>query len=299
MDAAIEERDELEVAFERARAKLDVALDDTEQTRTTAPWVTKSNVILQVFLPAIVMVCLPLGLALWAPETLPPEVWLTDPRFPLSVAVGVGLIAVILFDYRKRRRMPSAERTLRDFYSAAASVDDNVKGLAQFVVLADLDGAPRKQPPVNPTAKLPPLKNPKEVDQYWVNLGKLSPKHRHVISVEDVKFSEVSPEMVLASLKLRVVRVRRLPYLLCYLIVVVPVVLEDFLMSFGWWAFTGAFALAALAWLGLIRLLGRRGETHRVRKLLVRCGDKWRLFCADWEGYEERDLSWLDAQSRA
>ena len=286
--------EELEVAYTRARAKLDAALDDTEQARTTVPWVAKSNLVLQSIVLAFITVGVPLALVLWIPESLPFEVWLTDPRFPLSLAVGVGIVGVSLFEHRMRRRMSSVERTIRDFYGAAASVDDKVKGLDQFVVLADLDGAPRKQPPVNQSAKLPPLKDGPEVDQYWANLGKLSPKHRQVINVEGVKLSELSPVLVLASLKLRVVRVRRLPFLLSYLVVLIPIIFHDLLVGYGWWLFFGAIALAGLAWFVLIRLLVRRGETHRVRKLLVRCGDKWRLFCADWEGYEERDLSWLD-----
>ncbi|MCA8916791.1 MAG: hypothetical protein KDB90_15465 [Planctomycetes bacterium] len=291
---AVAEQDALNAAFDRARAKLASARGELEQHRVTAPWASRPVQKLQYAFWLLACIAAPVSIAVFVPETLSHTVWATDPRFPLMVVVALGFLTLALVSYRKRIAMSAPERIVRDFYSAASELEGKIAGVSEFVIAADLDGASRRRPGTNPEAALPPLNCGKDVDLYWTNLRRLSPRHRQLIAVEKVSLSQVEPDLYLASVKLRVTRVRKQLFVLSYLVILIPVLFNE-LQAYGWWIYLAAFGAAGLAWLGLLRLLSRGTEVHRVRKLLVRCGKDWRFFCADWEAWEEHDLSWLDA----
>jgi hypothetical protein len=84
---------------------------------------------------------------------------------------------------------------------------------------------------------------------------------------------------------------------LSYLVLIPVAVLVGTEISINPWAQGAVAGCAVIVWMVLDRMIKRSLGEYRVRKLLVRSGRQWRLFCGEWEGHEEADLSWLDHPS--
>jgi hypothetical protein len=296
-EAANAEQAVLDAAFDRARAKLIDAHGEAEQSRAAYPGISRTIPVFRWAAALVFFVGLPLWIWLLVPDLVSPDIWLEKPLFPFSVVVAVGMAALMLRSVLRRGRMSAAERMIRHFYDAAGWESNRpIQHLSEFVIGADFDAAPRKAPAINPGAEPAQLSDGGALDKYWTELIRPSRKLRHQFTVDSVELSELDPGLQLASVKLRVVRVRKLPYELSVLVLIIPYCFESELNAISSWLYFLLIVGAALAMVALLHLFSRATRTFRVHKLVVRCGNQWRLFCGDWEGWEERDLSWLDAE---
>src|SRR5690606_6714909 len=145
------------------------------------------------------------GAMLWfTPEMFDPRQW-GEHTFIPTVA-GVSLVIILftwVLQFRGRALHP-AESALRSFYNSIG-VDSKVAGLADLVVSADLDRAPRRAPAFD--CGIPPaprIDSPAELDRYWETLCKPDGKPRYSLNVKRVKLQQIAGDLVLASLKLRI-----------------------------------------------------------------------------------------------
>lgn len=292
LESAKEEQERLDGAFERARTKLAAARSPDEQARKTISWLSRPSLVLGVF---GYLVCVGGGLALiaaFAPEQMNPSIWRAEPLFPVLLAGAFLWALLAVWRVRAQRRWSPERRVIEGFYDAAS--EENPVNLSQFVIQADLDGAPRRPPSLVRDVQRPALFDGITLNRYWKDLLKPERKWRYLVKIEDVVLSELEPDLKLASVKLRLTKFRRLSSDLWLFAFVPLMVVADDIKAQGWWWFWGAIGVVLLGWIASVFIVNRKNQVYRVRKLLVRCGEQWRLFCADWEGYEERDLSWLD-----
>jgi hypothetical protein len=66
------------------------------------------------------------------------------------------------------------------------------------------------------------------------------------------------------------------------------------IMAIGFGFLGGAMTVSWVIALSVIG--GKRTKTLRTRKLAVRVNSQWRIFCGEFEGAEEKDLSWLPSE---
>ena len=132
------------------------------------------------------------------------------------------------------------------------------------------------------------------MDRYWETLCKPDGKPRYSLNVKRVKLQQIAGDLVLASLKLRILKNRPNFAMLLMAIPVIPAALiADKLLPPPWSAMLTTISILASFWVVAFVAL-REVAVYRVRKLIVHSAGKWRMFCGDWEGWEEADLSWLD-----
>jgi hypothetical protein len=292
--AAAAEQAVRQAAFQRARRKLASARRG-EQAVFVPPRVSAWRRAGSISWGTFCLVLL--GLMVWSnPRVLQPAHWHEQPF--LLVALGTTLLMVLVFAVLGvlRRRLHPAERALHEFYGTA-SVDKKVSGLADSVVSADLDRSARRPPAFDcGVPQAPRIDSPEELDRYWNTLLKPDGKPRYSLSVKNVQLASLADDMVLAQFRLRVMK-SRADFVLMAVVVVgmAGVALAQEALEQPW----SAIAITTMFFAGFCLLaFAGQGEhaSFRVRKLLVHSGGKWRLFCGDWEGWEEADLSWLDEQ---
>lgn len=289
-----------QAALERARAKLAAARSAT-QCRAEIPTFSpvysfiKGSVFLVIAAGALIHT------AMADPEHLHPAAWLSVPAVPIVLLFVVSLPVYALFWLRRRRAMHEAEHLVRDFYRAVSSKHDAF-GLEQRVVDADFDAAPRRTPALHPEDDvLPCIGGGKELNWYWTNLLKPDGKRRFRTKVQSVRLLDLEDDLKLAQVKLRVSR-QPDDQLLSSAIVTIFVGLMMLPAQYPWLEEDGRRFWVASMLIAPVMLAGywwanRKPGTFRVRKLVVHSGGKWKLFCGDWEGWEEADLSWLDETS--
>jgi hypothetical protein len=289
--------DALDAAFERARRKLAGARDVIEARR--GPLISTAAVLR--WLKVAIFLCLLVALPLWAMQPVPkPSLWLQDPSFPLLCAVWVGMAVLLVRVYLRIKRMHPAEKVLRDFYAEVYS-ESKIRRLEEFVISDDFDGQPRKTPPFEITRELLPPTNGPELDSYWTTLRNPTGKGFYKANIRSLTWQEIAPDLRLAYVKVRLSRQTTLMHfawmipLFAVFIITKNHAIKDHLDApYEQWATIGIWGLFFVVFTAMLWLLQQFGTTYRVRKLLVRSGKQWRLFCGDWEGWDERDLSWLD-----
>lgn len=172
--------------------------------------------------------------------------------------------------------------------------------LSEFVLADDLQPAPRRSLPdrLATTQRADRPADPGLID-YWTDLTRdeLGRPNRWHFAPSGFRQSVVADDLVLVSFKLK-----RTPHRpardwtvigLCF---VPGVVLATYVaMYVHTLLFVVALLLVSHGPTEFLRYMdARQSQEFTVRKLLIRSGGQWLLFCADWEAYEEADLSWLD-----
>ncbi len=303
-EAAQQEFEQQQAAFERARQKLAAARAPDEQSR---PFSFVVPLRVQVLLPGLMLLLLlPTGalLTFWLDPTIGSEFdWSRHWRVVVAIAL-IGFTGIWLFRLGvvARRRISASEpdRAIIEFYKRVNHPLRHSQ-LQELVVSADSVPSPRRVPPTRLTESLAISTdwNPDLID-YWTTFtrnAKGLANTRH-FQPRNISKCQVAPDLVLATFDLKRTTV-------------LGSTSTVFIMAAFGVALGIPIALLGV-WIGQVtdELIGpasiavgfsyrwwieRRAETFKVRKLLIRCGDGWRLFCGDWEAYEEADLSWLDA----
>jgi hypothetical protein len=299
-----------DAAFERAREKLAKARREDHRIRI-GPGTGGGKLAL----PTLRTIVFTLFLAMLpvAILTLP---WVYPNRFgeyPVLAAVAALPVLIQAITYvvyklgqRALRRLDPAEQTVRNFYSdvAAGSMHD----ISRYVCSADLEDAPRRPPDIPLPMFFPEyVGSESELRSYWGQLLDLRPGRKFRPRVQRVRLVDIGPDLKLAFVRLSILELAHLGVLIAAFflgVVFAPaIVIADVLnlqayvpssMEHLPGLVVGAVlaSAAALLW---SRLRVMATHKRRVRKLLVRQGDDWKLFCGDWEAWEEADLSWLDA----
>lgn len=293
-ESNVNELEQREAAHLRAQTKLADARSEQEKKRQTYPWTTKA---LPRFKSAGVMalvLAMPVAVAYAAPESVSPHNWIADPRFAFVLSISLFMAAVSLVVIVRRRRMDDIERTIHDFYETVSDCQGQAHDLMQFVVQSDFDGFARRDCPIPTRRPLPIPADRNALDRYWNLIVKGTSGRITSFDVDEIKQSEIAPDLRLVFVKLRLIRVPRLIIWLIVAFIVIPSALHQEMTSYGlWWHYIVALFVICVGF-----RLGQRhygtNEVYRVRKVLVKCGGRWRFFCGDWEGWEERDLGWLD-----
>jgi hypothetical protein len=295
VQAAEHEQAQRQAAFQRARAKLAAARGADEQQRS---YDSMFNRALGIALLAVIVFGV-IGLVVWAkPEALDPATWKSDPILP--AVLGIILLATVAgIVFRRLKKPPSpAEIAVRDFYETASGDTSDADNFSRHVIQADLDDAARRAPAFeNGIIRPERLDSPDALKRYWRCMFRPGFMLRYESKVKGVSLTPLADDLMLAHVKLRVARYSwGLAGLVFMAFIVLTIVLvghaEGTQLEIPAGALLMGGAIVAAQVLPLRNL-----ETYTVRKLLVRCGEQWRLFCGDWEGWEEADLSWLDEPS--
>lgn len=163
------------------------------------------------------------------------------------------------------------KRALTIFYRALAGGKSS--RAAQMVVPNDFDAYPRYQPQIahigtgmNPR----PFGAPGAFESYWNEMLRYHVAPYCLVSIKGVTVQEIAPDLEVVDFDLTLTMNTQLWWLLIFV----------------------ALLIAAI-----VDVATRKTVKVHMRKLLYKVGDQWHLFDAEWQGYEERDLSWL-MQSR-
>jgi hypothetical protein len=297
--SAEQEQAQRQAAFQRARAKLASARGAEERRRKTIPHPQVFRALRWLLVAILIGV-----IVVWTfdPATMDPATWSEDQTGPALIAILLWMVGYGGWWIVRRLRMHPAERVLHDFYASVDS-DSLATGMEECVIQADFDAAPRKAPAFRPEEDVMPcISGAAEINWYWENLFKPAGKPRCRPLVRSVKLMQVEDDLYLASVKLRIVRRASqnlfigMLFPLIFLTMMLDTEEVPFLHSqAGAGLIIGVTAV--LITLGSYWFTHRKPGLFRVQKLVVSCGEQWRLFCGDWEGWEEVDLSWLDETS--
>jgi hypothetical protein len=295
---AAEDNEVVQAAFERARAKLAAARSASAETQPGILSRLLYSLLCDRFFQAGLLFAF---LGLFA--LLYTSVKELEDAAILAVCVG----AAVWFLYRAFGGH-GAYQAVRLFYGNALSRlrDAKVYSLSTSVVPADFDLSPRRPPAFNPEGALTtPIAESEDLDNYWNRL--LVPEDGKRVSggVKSIRLNELDDDLVLATAKVRLWRepawVSQSFLLLIPVVVLVTLLASpssEFEQTYFVLALLLALLVAALVpWLlrlGLHKLPAFQPRTFTVRKLVVRSGGRWQMFCGDWEGHEEAYLSWLD-----
>jgi hypothetical protein len=196
-----------------------------------------------------------------------------------SISEGEPLIAMILFPFgfaalavpvvmvlRARSNNPAG--VLRAYYRALSRGQH--KRARELVTRADLDSFPRFQPLIHklgrPTGMPLPFESENSFAHYWNELLRSSPSPYCVVRVSKVEQTELAPDVVLVTFRIRLIMNSSLWLLLIFVALILAIIVD---------------------------LATRRTVKADVSKLLVKVGDDWKVFNAEWQGLEEIDLGWL------
>ena len=105
---------------------------------------------------------------------------------------------------------------------------------------------------------------------YWDQLLRWRPAPYCLTRVSDVAVRMVAPDVAIVEFKLRLIANTRLVYL--------SILVIGLLAAF-------------------IDIATRKTLKARLQKVMVKVGGGWKLLNGEWEGPEERDLSWLAQQN--
>ena len=186
---------------------------------------------------------------------------------------GLGLlicaIPVLAFVQSKPT---TPKRALQNFYKALAR--KRHKRARALTVQADLDGFPRHQPRIqnlgNPSGYPRPLGDETGFSSYWNELLLSHPSPYCLAKVSKVRETPIGHDVMMVDFELRLMMNTRLWLLLIFIALLLAV---------------------------LVDLATRKTVTVQMRKLLVKVGDEWHVFSAEWQGYEEYNLDWLRART--
>lgn len=173
--------------------------------------------------------------------------------------------------------------------------------LAELVLSEDLKPSPRRSIPLELAGAMPAdLDADPGLIDYWTNLtrDKAGRPNRWHFEPTDFKQSKIADDLVFVSFRLRRTPNRPTRDLVVAGLAIVPATVVCSYLALYVHTLLFALALALFSQLPftfLRRLDEKASRAFNVRKLLVRFGEGWRLFCGDWEAYEEADLSWLDS----
>jgi hypothetical protein len=229
--------------------------------------------------------------------------WLALTLATMSAVYLCGLALKRTFDGKSTTDPDAAEQRIRSFYEQTKV--SKLGGLSEHVIAHDLDGAPRKTPDIPlPRVYASSFGSETELDRYWKQLLAIRVKRRTELDVERVRIKDIDSDLKLAFVKLKLSEVRVPGWFAWSLLfgvilgvlplqwehIALPASKTNSAMLLGM-----VMSLTLLAGVGLwMRLRVVSTEKRSVKKLLVRQGADWKLFCGDWEGWEESDLSWLD-----
>jgi hypothetical protein len=230
------------------------------------------------------------------PASWHPATWSENATTPIAGALSLWVVGAWVWLLRRRSKLHPAERVLRDFY-ATLDDDGKIRQLEDFVTSQDFDDSQRRETPFGLKATVPRITNPPELDFYWNTLIRGNDRPRTGVEVVGIRLQEISDDLRLAYIRLRLSRRPTWLATLSYLVLIPVAVLVGTEISINPWAQGAVAGCAVIVWMVLDRMIKRSLGEYRVRKLLVRSGRQWRLFCGEWEGHEEADLSWLDHPS--
>jgi hypothetical protein len=162
------------------------------------------------------------------------------------------------------------KRALNLFYKSLAR--GNASRAAKMVVPNDFDDYPRYQPQIayigtgfNPR----PFAAPGAFGDYWNEMLRYHTAPYCIARVSSVSVQEVGLDIVVVDFQLKL------------------------MMNTQLWL---ALVFIALLLAAIVDMATRKTVTVQMRKVLYRVGDQWHMFDAEWQGYEERDLSWVMQQ---
>lgn len=188
----------------------------------------------------------------------------------LVIALMLLSIPVISF---VTSRPDSHTRCLKQFYRMLAhGRHDRAR---QLVVRSDLDGWLRYQPMISnlgrPTNAPRPFQNVDAFRSYWNELLRSQSSPYCIARVSRVQVTPIAPDVALVDFRLRLIMNTSL-WAVMFLVI-------------------GIFAF-------ILDVITRKVVKVDKRKLLVKVGDEWRIFSAEWQGYEEFDTAWLRTHAR-
>jgi hypothetical protein len=179
-------------------------------------------------------------------------------------------IPVLIF-FRSRPVTPKA--TLAEFYRAIGK-GDRARALS-LLTNADRDGLARRQPVVEnlgqPSGQPLDFAAPHHFGRYWQELTRSHPAPYCLTRVSHLKVTMAAADVAIVDFRLRLIMNTQLWLLLILVALLIAVIVD---------------------------LATRKVVKGNLRKVLVKVGDEWKLFNGEWQGYEEYDLRWLEADNQ-
>ena len=170
--------------------------------------------------------------------------------------------------YLPRSRPSTPQRLLADYYRSLGA--GRHARARQHVVKGDLDHFVRVQPSLGdfgkPSRRSFTFADPEAAKSYWNELLRWHPLPYCTARVDNVRVTMFGPDVAVVDFRLQLWANTR------------------------WW-----FVAVAVLWVIalLVEAFTRKKWNGDMRKVVVRVGDGWKMFNGEWQGPEERDLSWL------
>lgn len=165
-------------------------------------------------------------------------------------------------------RPDSPKRALKQFYRDVGR--GKHERALKLVTNADKDGFQRRQPQIGnlgqPSGYPFQFANKEQFAGFWNELLRTHPLPYCFARLSNVSVTEHGPDVAIVEYDLTLT------------------------MNTQLW-----FMLILIAWIIalIVDLATRKVVKVRLRKVLVKVGDEWKLFNGEWQGYEEMDLRWL------
>ena len=167
-----------------------------------------------------------------------------------------------------RTRPTTTKGALTGFYRALAG--KRYKRARLLTVQTDLDTFPRYQPSIpnlgTPSGHPRSFADEYAFSEYWRELLLSHTAPYCYATIRNVRETDVAPDLKLVDFELKLIMNTRLWLLLIFIALLLAVIVD---------------------------MATRKTVTVQMRKLLVRVGDEWHLFSAEWQGYEEFNTQWL------
>lgn len=248
-------------ALQRAAAKY-------ASVRRNFPPEPKVSAITPAFVAGVV-VCVPLsGLFFWLMFLLASERNNPNPIALLFLGLfGMAIISLPIAMYLTSR-LTSPQLAIKQFYRALASA--NHKRARLIGLHDDMDDFPRYQPNIiglgKPTGQPRAFGPEHGFRSYWNELLRSHTAPYCIPHLSALKVTYLTPDVAVVNFRLRLT------------------------MNSSLWRFLVLF-LTVLA--VIVDMATRKVVTIEMQKVLVRVGEQWHVFSADWQGYEDVDHSWL------
>lgn len=178
------------------------------------------------------------------------------------VFLGLPMLALLT------SKPDSPKRALKLFYRAIGR--GKHERALRLVTNADKDDFPRRQPLMQnlgrPSGYAFQFANNQQFAGFWNELCRTHPLPYCITRVSSVSVTEPRPDVAIVEYDLTLT------------------------MNTQLW-----FLLIVVAWIIalVVDLATRKVVRVRLRKVLVKVGEEWKLFNGEWQGYEEMNLSWL------
>ncbi|MBZ0135838.1 MAG: hypothetical protein K8I27_05655 [Planctomycetes bacterium] len=181
--------------------------------------------------------------------------------------LGLTILAIpVLLWIQSKPATP--KRALQGFYRSLAR--NRVGRARALTVQADLDRFPRHQPMIAKLGR--PAGIPRgfgdrhAFQSYWNELLRSHPSPYCISRVSNVRVTPIGPDIVLVDFQLKLVMNTSLWLLLVFVALLLAVIAD---------------------------IATRKTVKVQMRKLLVKVDDEWHLLSAEWQGYEEFNIAWL------